>query len=106
MDCTKDGWVFTEDELSEEELKSCPDSNRIKPNLEKINGKRKKVVDGQEYEVDVKNGYVTHIPRTHSERVGLLKTLIFRIAKDRWMRVPRQVAALEKTALGELLENI
>ena len=72
----------------------------------KINGKRKKVVDGQVYEVDVKNGYVTHIPRTHSERVGLLKALIFRIAKDRWMRVPRQVAALEKTALNELLENI
>lgn len=106
-ECTRDGWVFTTEELTEEELKNCPDKWEEKQHLKRINGSTcRKEVENQSYSVDCKNGLVTYIPRTKEGKKALLRQLIWTKLSDRWMIIPRPLATLEKQAFRELIEAL
>lgn len=102
--CTRDGWVFSDDELTEEEMKHMPDSNQEKIPLKRINGKTcRKEVRNQHYEVDCKKGNVTHIPRSKEEKKRMLRTIVFLKLHERWMLIPEHIATLERQTISELI---
>lgn len=102
--CTRDGWVFSEDELTQEEMKHMPDSWKEKVPLKRINGKScRKEVRNQHYEVDCKNGSVIYIPRSKEEKKQMLRQIVFLKLHDRWMLIPEKVATLERQTISELI---
>lgn len=105
-ECTRDGWVFTYEELTPEEMEHMPDRNEEKQHLKRIGRACRKEVEQQEYEVDCKKGNVTYIPRSKKETKALLRKLIFTKMRDRWMIIPRHVATLEKQAFRELIDAL
>lgn len=106
-DCTRDGWVFTNEPLTDEELKECPDRHEEKHHLKRINGSTcRKEVEQQSYSVDCKEGMVTYIPRSKEARKAQLRQMIWSKLSDRWMIIPKAVATLEKQAFREIIESL
>lgn len=105
-ECTRDGWVFTYEELTPEEMEHMPDKWEEKQHLKRIGRACRKEVEAQEYEVDCKTGNVFHIPRSRNETKALLRKLIFTKMRDRWMTIPRHIATFEKQAFRELIEAL
>ena len=56
-----------------------------------------KQVNDQTYEVSYQDRLVTELPRGKKARLKL---------RERWERIPKYQATLEKTAFNELLDNI
>lgn len=108
LDCTSDGWIFTLEPLTKEELQHAPDSYRLKdkPDLTRIGKNCYKQVKKQLYDVPCKTGLVTHIPRTREERVKLLEQFIVSKLSTRWMTIPEKVATLEQQMVTELLDSL
>ena len=106
MDCTSDGWIFTLEPLTDEELEHAPDSYRDKPDLTRVGKNCYKAVKKQLYDVPCKTGLVTHIPRTREERLKMLKQFITAKLRTRWMLIPEKVATLEQQMLTELIESL
>lgn len=105
--CTRDGWVFTDDELTEEELKNCPDSYKEKNQLTRYGNKCKKEVRNQAYEVDCKSGKIGYIPRNKAERKALLRQIVYARLEKRWTReIPEKMATLERSVISELIDTL
>lgn len=64
-----------------------------------------KVIDNQVFEAK-ENDNITFIPRGKTARKAQLKALVFRLLQDRWMKVPKARATLEKQGIKELIESI
>ena len=64
-----------------------------------------RIVDNQAYETANKDT-VTFIPRGKEARKKQLTALVFRLLQDRWMKVPKARATLEKQGIKELIESI
>ena len=115
---TRTEYLYTFDELTPREVQDKYDEffNKYKSkqkkreSLEKItqrsNGLCKENEGQFEYEVDCFDREVTYIPRNRQARINLLKNLIWTNMEDRWMRLPKAVAALEKRAYKELLRSL
>ena len=107
---TKRGYFYSLKEVSESKLNRLPDREeklKSKKGLDyAMDGKCRKVVGSQEYEVDAKNGLVTYIPVTKAEKKEMLTRFIAKVAKERWRTLPRNVAILEKQFAEELINNI
>lgn len=67
--------------------------------------KQYKAIDNQVYEAK-ENENITFIPRGKEARKKQLTALVFRLLKDRWMKVPKARATLEKQGIKELIESI
>ena len=105
--CTRDGWVFSFEELTPEEMEHMPDSWKEKVQLKRINKRDcRKEVRNQEYEVDCKKGNVCHIPRNKTEKKQLLRQMVFLKLRDRWMLIPEYVATLERQCISELIDSL
>lgn len=105
-DCTRDGWVFSYDELTPEEIGHMPDRNEEKQHLKRIGKSCKKEVENQEYDCDCRTGSVIYVPRSKQETKALLRKMIFLKMRDRWMLIPRHLATLEKQAFRELIDAL
>lgn len=68
--------------------------------------KKLKEIDKQTYEVDCVKGNVTYIPRSKDERKQMLKNIVFTKLSERWMKVPANVATLERQCIKELIDNL
>lgn len=106
LEVTRDGWIFTTEPLTDEELQNAPDSYVDKPNLKRVGKRCFREVKKQMYDVDCKNGYVGHIPAAKEEKKALLKRLINTKLHYRWMTVPEKVATLEHTIINELIDSL
>lgn len=105
--CTRNGWYFSYHKLSDEELEKIEDREVKETNLKRIDGRScRKVVQTQEYQVDCKDGHVGFIPKTFEGKKALLRKYIFKIARDRWLLLPKQVAILERTLIMELIDSL
>lgn len=65
-----------------------------------------KQVNDQTYEVSYQDRLVTELPRGKKARIERLRNLIYLKLRERWQRIPKYQATLEKTAFNELLDNI
>ena len=106
---TKRGFFFSYKKIPKTELDQLPDSDhQISPRgLEYVSdGKCRKIVDNQEYEVSCKDGLVTYLPQKKEERKEALSKMIAKVAKDRWRNIPRNIATLERQFILELIESL
>lgn len=104
---TKTGYYFSYTPLSKEELDKVEWRDPIsKKGLKRMGKGCLKIVRKQAYEVNCKDGLVTYIPRGKTERLKLLRKLVFTLLERRWRTIPSNVAALEETALKELFNSI
>lgn len=106
--CSKQGWFFSLEEI--EDVDKIPDKKEEKTNslqLQRIkDNKLAKVIGKQVYEVQAKNGFITDIPRSHEGRKLRLKQLVAALCKDRWLKISRQRATLERQGLKELIDSL
>lgn len=105
--CSKQGWFFSLEKI--EDVDKIPDKKEEKTNLhlQRVNdNKLAKVIGKQVYEVQHNNGLVTDIPRSHEERKLRLKQLVAALCKDRWLKISRQRATLERQGLKELIDSL
>lgn len=71
-----------------------------------MKGKRKyKTIDNQVYEAK-ENDTITFIPRSKEAKKRHLQALVFRLLQERWMKVTKARATLEKQGIKELIESI
>ena len=104
---TRDGWVFTDEPLTPEEMKHMPDSWKEKIPLKRINKKTcRKEVRNQEYEVSCSDGLVTHIPRSKEERKQLLRAIVYTKLETRWKLIPETISTLERQTISELINSL
>lgn len=64
-----------------------------------------KTIDNQVYEAK-ENDSITFIPRSKEARKRQLQALVFRLLQDRWMKVTKARATLERQGIKELIESI
>lgn len=73
---------------------------------ERANTNCKEFEDKFEYDVDCFNREVTYIPKTKEGKLNLLRNFIYSKLELQWMSKPRQVVALEKRFVRELLHSL
>lgn len=106
---TKKGFFFSDKPIPEEDLKRLPDNNIqvSKAGLTyTMEGKCRKVIDGQEYEVNSSDGMVTYVPKSKQGKKEALSVIIAKVARDRWRNIPRHIATLERQYIRELIEAL
>lgn len=106
IDCTRDGWVFSLEELTPEEMEHMPDSHQEKQKLTRVGKQCRKDVENQSYEVSCNDGKVLFLPAARKDRITLLRKFIYTKLHDRWMLIPHRVATLEKQMARELLDSL
>lgn len=105
--CTKQGWHFSDHELTDEEIEQLPCIDTSKKGYTKVDGKRyRQIVDEQEYEVSGADGNVTYQASKKQERIDNFKQFLFTSLRERWMLIPKAQATLEKTFIREFLDSI
>lgn len=106
---TKKGFFFSDKPIPEEDLKRLPDNNiQVSKNglVYTMEGKCRKVIDGQEYEVNSNDGMVTYVPPTKQGKKEALSSIIAKVARDRWRNIPRHIATLERQYIRELIDSL
>ena len=97
--CTKQGWHFSDHELTDEEIEQLP----IKDNHHQA-----EVKDARGYNKDKKDCQdmmLFDFPRSKEEKVDEFKTFLFTIFRERWMLIDKKVAQLEKAYIREALQE-
>ena len=97
--CTKQGWHFSDHELTDEEIEQLP----IKDNHHQA-----EVKDARGCNKDKKNCQdmmLFDFPRSKEEKVDEFKSFLFTIFRERWMLIDKKVAQLEKAYIREALQE-
>lgn len=97
--CTKQGWHFSDHELTDEEIEQLPI---------KCNHHQAEVKDARECDKDKKDCQdmmLFDFPRSKEEKVDEFKSFLFTIFRERWMLIDKKVAQLEKAYIREALQE-
>ena len=97
--CTKQGWHFSDHELTDEEIEQLP----IKDNHHQA-----EVKDARGYDKDKKDCQdmmLFDFPRSKEKKVEEFKTFLYTIFRNRWMLIDKKVAQLEKEYIKEALQE-
>lgn len=96
--CTKQGWHFSDHELTDEEIEQLP----IKDNHHQA-----EVKDARGYDKDKNDcqDMLFDFPRSKEEKVDEFKTFLYTIFRERWMLIDKRVAQLEKEYIREALQE-
>ena len=97
--CTKQGWHFSDHELTDEEIEQLP----IKDNHHQAEVKDARGCDKDKK--DCQDMMLFDFPRSKEEKVDEFKTFIFTIFRERWMLIDKKVAQLEKAYIREALQE-
>ena len=97
--CTKQGWHFSDHELTDEEIEQLP----IKCNHHQAEVKDARGCDKDKK--DCQDMMLFDFPRSKEEKVDEFKTFLYTIFRDRWMLIDKKVAQLEKAYIKEALQE-
>ena len=97
--CTKQGWHFSDHELTDEEIEQLP----IKCNHHQAEVKDARGCDKDKK--DCQDMMLFDFPRSKEEKVDEFKTFIFTIFRERWMLIDKKVAQLERAYIREALQE-
>ena len=97
--CTKQGWHFSNHELTDEEIEQLP----IKDNHHQSEVKDARVCDKDKK--DCQDMMLFDFPRSKEEKVDEFKSFLFTIFRERWMLIDKKVAQLEKEYIREALQE-
>ena len=97
--CTKQGWHFSDHELTDEEIEQLPiKDNHHQAEVKDARGCNKDKKDCQDM-------MLFDFPRSKEEKVDEFKTFLFTIFRERWMLIDKKVAQLEKSYIKEALQE-
>lgn len=96
--CTKQGWHFSDHELTDEEIEQLPI---------KCNHHQAEVKDARGCDKDKKDcqDMMFGFPRSKEEKVDEFKSFLFTIFRERWMLIDKKVAQLEMAYIREALQE-
>lgn len=97
--CTKQGWHFSDHELTDEEIEQLP----IKCNHHQAEVKDARGCDKDKK--DCQDMMLFDFPRSKEEKVDEFKTFLYTIFRERWMLIDKKVAQLEKSYIREALQE-
>ena len=73
----------------------------------KIDGRScRQVIEGFQYEVNNTNPTVCYIPRSKVERKQQLKKFLYNRFYERWNKIPKPIATLERQFLKEMIDSL
>ena len=105
--CTRNGYTFSFQPLTQEELDKIPIKNINDKGYTRVDGKScKQIVDEQAYEVNCNDPKVLWIPKSKEGKKAMLKTFIFQRLENRWMILPKPMATLEKQFIREIISSL
>ena len=97
--CTKQGWHFSNHELTDEEIEQLPiKDNHHQAEVKDARGCNKDKKDCQDM-------MLFDFPRSKEKKVDEFKTFLYTIFRDRWMLIDKKVAQLEKAYIKEALQE-
>lgn len=97
--CTKQGWHFSDHELTDEEIEQLPiKDNHHQAEVKDARGCNKDKNDCQDM-------MLFDFPRSKEEKVDEFKSFLFTIFRERWMLIDKRVAQLEKAYIREALQE-
>lgn len=97
--CTKQGWHFSDHELTDEEIEQLPiKDNHHQAEVKDARGCNKDKKDCQDM-------MLFDFPRSKEEKVDEFKSFLFTIFRERWMLIDKRVAQLEKAYIREALQE-
>ena len=97
--CTKQGWHFSDHELTDEEIEQLPiKDNHNQAEVKDARGCNKDKKDCQDM-------MLFDFPRSKEEKVDEFKTFLYTIFRERWMLIDKKVAQLEKAYIKEALQE-
>ena len=97
--CTKQGWHFSDHELTDEEIEKLPiKDNHNQTEVKDARGCNKDKKDCQDM-------MLFDFPRSKEEKVDEFKSFLFTIFRERWMLIDKKVAQLEKAYIREALQE-
>lgn len=98
--CTKQGWHFSDHELTDEEIEQLP----IKGNHHQA--EVKDAIGCNKDKKDCQDMMLFDFPRTREGKVDEFKSFLFTIFRERWMLIDKKVAQLERAFIREFLDSI
>lgn len=97
--CTKQGWHFSDHELTDEEIEQLPiKDNHHQAEVKDARGCNKDKKDCQDM-------MLFDFPRSKEEKVDEFKSFLFTIFRERWMLIDKRVAQLERAYIREALQE-
>ena len=97
--CTKQGWHFSDHELTDEEIEQLPiKDNHHQAEVKDARGCNKDKKDCQDM-------MLFDFPRSKEEKVDEFKKFLYTLFRDRWMLIDKRVAQLEKAYIREALQE-
>lgn len=98
--CTKQGWHFSDHELTDEEIEQLPiKDNHHQAEVKDARGCNKDKKDCQDMSI-------FDFPRSRERKVDEFKTFLFTLFQERWMLIDKKVAQLERAFIREFLDSI
>ena len=98
--CTKQGWHFSDHELTDEEIEQLPiKDNHHQAEVKDARGCNKDKKDCQDM-------MLFDFPRSKEKKVDEFKSFLFTIFRERWMLIDKKVAQLERAFIREFLDSI
>ena len=97
--CTKQGWHFSDHELTDEEIEQLP----IKDNHHQAEVKDARGCDKDKK--DCQDMMLFDFPRSKEEKVDEFKKFLYTLFRERWMLIDKKVAQLEKAYIREALQE-
>lgn len=97
--CTKQGWHFSDHELTDEEIEQLP----IKCNHHQAEVKDARGCDKDKK--DCQDMMLFDFPSSRERKVDEFKSFLFTIFRERWMLIDKRVAQLEKEYIREALQE-
>lgn len=94
--CTKQGWHFSDHELTDEEIEQLP----IKDNHHQADAR-----GCDKDKKDFQDMRLYDLPRSKERKVDEFKTFLYSIFRERWMLIDKRVAQLEKSYIREALQE-
>lgn len=97
--CTKQGWHFSDHELTGEEIEQLPiKCNHHQAEVKDARGCNKDKKDCQDM-------MLFDFPSSRERKVDEFKSFLFTIFRERWMLIDKRVAQLEKEYIREALQE-
>ena len=97
--CTKQGWHFSDHELTDEEIEQLPiKDNHHQAEVKDARGCNKDKKDCQDMRL-------FDFPSSKEKKVDEFKTFLYTIFRERWMLIDKKVAQLEKAYIREALQE-
>ena len=106
---TKDGYHFSNKELTKEEMANLPIAGEKKEETKqrvRFNNQCKEFIENQEFEVDCKTRELFFFERSKEGKKAQLKQYIYSKLKFHFLTIPKKQAILEKRFIDTLINEI